>query len=102
MGQFSVISFIANPAILPAVELAMLFSFLAGTLALLSGTLALPFSFCAYLLLHYIIAAAAWFGSLPFASLSISSEWQWFALGVLALTYIGLFGFFSKRKATSH
>ena len=99
MGQFSVISLIANPVVLPAVGLAMLFSFLAGTLASFSVTLALPFSFAAYLFLHYIIAVSVWFGSLPFASISIPLAWQWFALGFLALVYTAVFRFALRRNA---
>ncbi len=98
IGEISIASLIANPVILPLVELAMFFSFAAGALALVSVTLALPFSLVAYLLLHFIIAAGVWFGSLPAASLAIPLAWQWFALGILALLYVAAFRFATGRR----
>ena len=71
IGAVSLVFLPANALVLPAVPFAMLIGFFAATLALVSTTLAFPLSVVAYALLTYIINVAVFFGSLPFASVSL-------------------------------
>ncbi|MDO8523891.1 MAG: ComEC/Rec2 family competence protein [bacterium] len=105
IGQVSVVSLFTNILVLPAVPFAMLASFIASLVALLSQALAFPFSAIAYALLHYIISVSVWFGNLPFAAVPVSTDATWLTLSILACVYAGVFLFFAirtKRKATSH
>lgn len=98
VGQVSLVFLATNPLILPAVPVAMLTGFISSLVALVSPVLALPFSSVAYLILAYIINIATWFGSLPFASVAVPSEWDIVILPLLALTYLVIFVRAFKRK----
>jgi competence protein ComEC len=71
VGQVSLVSLVANVLILLPIPYAMLAGFIASLVALVSPTLALPFSAVTYVILHYIIEVSVLLGSLPFASITI-------------------------------
>ncbi|MBI3573923.1 ComEC/Rec2 family competence protein, partial [Candidatus Kaiserbacteria bacterium] len=97
VGQVSVVSLFTNILVLPAVPFAMLASFIASLIALLSQALAFPFSAIAYGLLHHIISVSVWFGNLPFAAIPVSQNATWLTLSILACVYAGVFLFFAIR-----
>lgn len=97
-GQVSVISLFTNIAVLPAVPLAMLASFIAALLALASYAFALPVITIAYAILHYVISVAVWFGNLPFAAFVVPAESAPLVLSALALIYSGCFLAFVIRR----
>ena len=68
IGEVSLVAVIVNVLVMPIVPLAMLATFMAGVISLISTTLALPFAFLAHVVLSYIIQVALFFSSLPFAS----------------------------------
>lgn len=89
MGEFSVVAVIVNVIVLPMVALAMMLTFLAGLVGLVSTTLALPFAYAAYLSLSYIITVAEWFGALSFASFTVPPFSFWFVpLGYAAIAML--------------
>lgn len=87
VGAVSLVFLPANALILPPVPIAMLLSFIAALLALVSPVLALPFSFAAYAVLAWIIGVAEFFGTLPFALLQVPLSLTWAVLGVLFVGY---------------
>ncbi len=68
IGEVSVVAVVVNVLVLPVVPAAMLATFMAGVVSLISTTLALPFAFLAHVVLSYIIQVALFFSALPFAS----------------------------------
>ena len=88
IGEVSLVAVAVNVLVLPVVAPAMLATFVAGALGMVSPTLALPFAFLAHLVLSYIIGIALFFASLPFASFVVPPFPVW---GVFAL--YGLIGF---------
>ena len=82
IGEVSVVAVIVNVLVLPVVPLAMLATFLAGTIGLVSTTLALPFAFSAHVVLTYIIQIALFFSALPFASF-VTPPFPVYGVGVL-------------------
>ena len=86
-GQLSLVALPANILALAPVPFAMLASFVAAIGGIFSDTLAAIIGLPAYVLLSYIITVTRFFGSLPFASLSI----QAFGFGWLAGAYVVLF-----------
>ncbi len=101
VGYVSLVFLPANILVLPAVPLAMFFGFFAALVSLFSTTIAFPLSAFAYGILTYIIHVSVWFGSLPFPSLLIPSEWMWEVLLVLFLCYGAGFLLHAKRKILS-
>ncbi len=71
IGQVSIVSLLSNILILLVVPYAMLTGFVAAVVALLSPTLAFPFSTVAYMLLTYIIRVSEFLGSLPYAAVNL-------------------------------
>ncbi len=94
IGEVSLIAVVVNVLVLPIVALAMLSTFVAGVLGIVSTTLALPFAFVAHLVLSYIIGVALFFSSLPFASFVVPPFPAW---GVFAL--YGVIGFLVWKLA---
>lgn len=68
IGEFSLVSVFVNMLVLPMVPVAMLSTFIAGLLALVSESLALPVAFVAHIALTLIIFIASSFAGMPFAS----------------------------------
>ncbi|MBI5003771.1 ComEC/Rec2 family competence protein [Candidatus Kaiserbacteria bacterium] len=86
-GQLSLVALPANILALAPVPFAMFASFVAAIGGIFSDTLAAIIGLPAYLLLSYIITITRFFGSLPFASVSI----QAFGFGWLVGAYAALF-----------
>jgi competence protein ComEC len=98
-GMLSLVALPANLLALLPVPWAMFFSLVAALAGMLFGGTASVFAFPAYALLWYIISAAHFFASLPFAALSVPSFnawWMFFAYAIL----FGLLAV-SKRKTAS-
>ncbi len=83
-GMLSVVSLPVNLLILSAIPLTMLFGFLAGTVAFISPTLAIPFAYVAYALLAYELAVVEWFSKLSFAAISL----PYFPLWLVVFWYL--------------
>lgn len=96
-GVLSMVSLFVNSLILLFIPYAMLFVFIAGALGLISKTIALPFGFVAYLILHYILSAINIFGSFKFSSFTIQS----FPLAVTIVLYLILIWWIFIRKNKS-
>ena len=95
MGEVSLVAIPVNLLVLPVVPFAMLFTFIAAMIALVSTTLALPIAFVAHLILSYIIHVATWAAGLPFSAVSVT----YFPLSLLILSYVTLAGLlFFKYK----
>jgi len=71
IGEFSVVALVVNALVLPAVPLAMLLTFLAGTLALFSWWLGSIVAYGAYLVLGYILLVVQVCTSVSWAALSV-------------------------------
>lgn len=96
VGEFSVVSVVVNVLVLPMVPVAMLLTFAAGMLGLVSATLALPLAVLAQLSLAYIIAIAEVFAMLPFASYAVPA----FSFWLVPLSY-GAIGYALWRLRVS-
>lgn len=68
MGEVSVVAVLVNVLTLPLIPLAMLTSFIAGVLGMVSVTIALPFAYLTYALLHYVMFVVRIFDALPFTT----------------------------------
>lgn len=73
IGEVSLIAVVVNVFVLPVVPAAMLTTFLAGIVALVSIPLALPIAFVAHSILLYITTVATFFATIPFATVGVSS-----------------------------
>lgn len=98
MGEVSLVAIPVNLLVLPTVPFAMLFTFIAAMVALVSTTLALPMAFVAHVILSYIIKIATLAAALPYAALTV----PFFPLPLLILSY-GILGglLFLKSKPVS-
>lgn len=93
-GLLSLVSVLVNVLVLPTIPIAMLLTFMTGTLGML-----LPFAgqflgFLSYLVLGYIIGISEFFGSLPLSSVLISKFPAWvmfLAYGLIAYWMTSLF-----------
>lgn len=72
-GVLSLVSLPANFLILLLIPTVMLFIFITGILGFISPLLAIPFGYITYLMLLYILSIIHFFGTLPFASITIQS-----------------------------
>ncbi len=90
IGSVSIVSPIANVAVIGAVPWAMAFGFIASMLSFISPVIAFPVTVITEALLIYILKVSVWFGGLPFASLTIPQSFMWGALVVVALSYATL------------
>lgn len=100
MGTFSIVSLPANLLVLPLVPIAMLIGFITGIVGLISSTLALPFAFIAYYILHFQLQVAKYFGNLSFSSTTIEPFPAWFLIPVYALILFVVF-YLQRRIASS-
>ena len=71
IGEFSLVAVIVNVLVLPMVPVAMLLTFLTGLASLISTSVSMLFGFAAHLSLTYILFIVDWFGSLPYAAITI-------------------------------
>lgn len=71
IGEISIVAVVVNLLVLPVVPFAMLGAFLSGIFASLLPSLAVVFAYPTTLLLSYILFAAIWFASIPFATVTL-------------------------------
>ena len=77
VGDFSLVSLLANILILLLIPYTMFIGFIATIIAYLNSVLALPFTYIAYLLLNWILGVSSVLGNLSFASISVPSVSVW-------------------------
>jgi competence protein ComEC len=94
MGNLSLVALPANVLIIPFIPISMLLGFLSGILGFLWHLLSIPFSFLAYLFLHYQLLIVKFFSQLPFASFTIPN----FPLLITILIYIYFIYFLFKEE----
>src|SRR5690606_19671385 len=84
-GQFSNVAILANLLVLPLVPLAMLLTFIAGSVSLVIPALAAVAGLPAWLLLGYMTRVTSYLGNVPWAqtTLEISPLLIFFYYGVL-------------------
>ncbi len=99
IGQVSSVFLPANILILGIIPFAMLVGFIGSIVALIFAPLSIPFGFVVYWILHYIIAAAVWFGTLPFASIKIPPDLMWVVLASVLGLYCAVFIFTLRKKS---
>ena len=88
-GTVSLVGLVANIVVLPTIPITMLFGALTGFAGFLHDVLAMPFAYVAFILLHYQISMAQFFGSFPFSALSIPALSIW----ILMISYVVLLWF---------
>lgn len=89
-GQVSIVSPLANVAVVPVIPLVMLGGFLSLIGAVFSSALGILLGFPTWLGLSYILHAVAWFGGLSFATLPVElGEYS----GVFQILYFLVVGF---------
>jgi competence protein ComEC len=86
IGEVSLVSVLVNMLVLPVVPIAMLLTFVAGMLTMLSVQLGAIVGVLAYLSLAYIILVAEWFASLPFAYIIVPE----ISVGLVVFIYVVL------------
>lgn len=84
IGQVSLVAVVVNVLVLPVVPLAMLLTFMSGTLALVSLSVAVPVAYLASITLTYIITVAETFAAIPFAAITVPAFPAW----VIVLMYL--------------
>ncbi|XKT74688.1 MAG: ComEC/Rec2 family competence protein [Patescibacteria group bacterium UBA2163] len=97
IGAVSLTFLPANVLVLPLVPLAMLFSFIAALIALTLPTVVFPFATFAYGVLAYIMNVSIFFGTLPFALITIPSHVTWMVLSIIVVTY-SVYGVHALRR----
>lgn len=95
-GVFSLVSLPANILILLFIPIAMLFIFITGVLSFVIPSLSVFLGYISYLILSYILFVIHFFGSLPFASVTIHS----FPLILTIIIYVLLFWWVFRKKKT--
>ena len=95
-GQVSVFSLPSNMLVLFFIPATMLLGFITGVIGFVSQILSFPFAYITYLLLHYELFVASFFGNISWSTVSVSS----FGALAMVLSYTGifLFLFFFHRK----
>ena len=101
IGEVSVVAIVVNVLVLPVVPFAMFSAFIAGTIALLSPTIALPFGLVTSLLLSFIIIIATWFAALPFATVTVPAFSAYWILVLYAVMGSAYWFFQSRLKNVS-
>lgn len=94
-GSVSLISVIANCAVLPFLPLAMLFGAGAAMFSYISLYIATPFAYGAYLVLTYVMRTAHLFARIPYASVEVhistySMVSMYGLYGFLAILYMNI------------
>jgi len=97
-GNISLIGFLANIVILPAIPLGMLLSFLTGLAGFLGSFPSLPFAYGSYFVLGYIIKSAQFFARFPLASVTISAPPLWLVLVSYGLLVVFVFWGIKKDR----
>jgi competence protein ComEC len=97
IGSVSLVAPVVNVLVLPLVPPIMFLGFIAGTVGVLSSSVALPFALTAHILVSYIFTVVHFFAIVPFASIEIPAlHWSVvvFLYGVLIM------GYFKIQKTT--
>lgn len=97
VGQASLVAPLVNVLVLPVVPLIMALTFVAGTLGVVSSTIAVPFAWPAHILLSYIFSVVDIFSRVPFAAVSPPSVSAWFV--VLLYATLALYTVTHKHRA---
>lgn len=95
IGEVSLVAVVVNVIVLPVVPVVMLLILLLGMAGLWLPVIAPVISFCAYLLLMYIIGVANWFSSLPYAALAVPAFPWWI---MLSMYLVGFWWYFKYLK----
>lgn len=85
IGEFSLVAVVVNVLVLPMVPVAMLLTFLAGMVAMVSTFLGSIIAYGAYLSLSYILVVATVSAALPFAALTVPP----FPFWLVPVAYVG-------------
>ncbi len=95
-GQVSIFSIFSNMLILFFIPTTMLLGFLTGIVGFVSQILSFPLAYITYLLLHYELFVASFFGNISWSTVSVSG----FGVPAMILSYLAifLFLFFFHRK----
>lgn len=96
-GTLSLISILANVAILPFVPLAMLMSFFVSLAGIFSAYVSMPFAWLAYTINHYIVTMVSMLAEMSWSSAEISMS----ARNVLAyymILFVGLKLLYEKER----
>lgn len=72
MGNLSLVAPITNTLVLPLIPMTMFFGFISGLVGLVSGIIALPFGWLAYVLLKFEIGVVEIFSHLSFATIKLA------------------------------
>lgn len=96
-GSLSLVSPLANLAVIPAIPLTMLFGFVAGVLGFLSEAAARIAAVPVWALLTYELSAVGFFGRLPFSALDVPAAGYAFLVGGYALVGYALWRFHRHR-----
>ena len=97
-GQLSLVALPANILALAPVPFAMLVSSIAALLGIVFGSTATLLVLPAYILLAYIITITHFFGSLPFAAVTLGAFSAWWLAGAYAILFL-VWHFYNKKKS---
>lgn len=100
-SEFSIISPITNILILPAVPLAMLFSFIASISFFINQPLGSIIGWIGYLFSRYIIKTAEFFSNLSFASFAVEAKNPYFFIAyyIILIDIILYFNYLKRKNA---
>lgn len=98
IGMVSLVSVPVNVLALPAVAPAMLFSFLAGVVGVVSGVVALPITAIAYGLLSYMLGVVRWFDALAFSHIVVPPFGIWVPVVLYVLLGLAVVWYYRGRK----
>ncbi len=91
MGNLSLVALPANVLILPFIPFTMGLGFIVGVMGMIWYVLAIPFSYLAYLFLHYELSVVHFFAEFSYASLSIPNFPLWLVLLIYGYFFYLLF-----------
>lgn len=86
-GKISLFSLPSNMLILFFIPATMLLGFITGVVGFISQILSFPFAYITYLLLHYELFVASFFGNISWSTVSVSS----FGALAMILSYLAIF-----------
>jgi competence protein ComEC len=87
-GMLSLVGVVANMLVLPLLPLAMLGTFIAGLIGLVSASVGVLAGVVAYVPLHYMIEVGRIGAALPFASLNVPAISGWFVCVLYVLLFL--------------
>ncbi len=100
-GKIPLFSLPSNMLILFFIPITMLLGFITGIVGFVSQILSFPFAYITYLLLHYELSLASFFGNISWSTVSVSG----FGVTAMILSYLAiflcLFFFYLKKSKDS-